>query len=152
MSRISQPYLRHTSDLSLVNISQITNKSQTYKGAIFQEEVLFTFFLFKFRGIKDAFSKENQRTFSTRAALRCPDWLLTDLVIPLEAFRGPKLPQLVSKGVSGPLSGQSGHLKATLVLWGALQVSMNMYLSIPESRFVLQISQPPKITQNWFCI
>ena len=29
---------------------------------------------------------------------------------------------------------------------------MNMYLSIPEPRFVLQISQPPQIAQNWFCI
>ena len=29
---------------------------------------------------------------------------------------------------------------------------MNMYLSILEPGFVLQISQPPKIAQNWFCI
>ena len=62
------------------------------------------------------------------------------------------LPQLVSQGVSGPFSGHLGHLKATLLLLGPLQVSMNIYLSTPEPRFVLQISQPPKIAQHWFCI
>ena len=89
---------------------------------------------------------------NTKVALRCPEWLLTGLVIPLEAFRGPKLPQLVFQGVSRPLRGQSQHLKATLVQWGPLQVSMNMYFSEPESHFVFQISRPSKIAQNWFCI
>ena len=42
-----------------------------------------------------------------------------------------------SQGMTGPVRSQSGHLKTTLVLRGALQVSMNMYLSIPEIRFVL---------------
>ena len=28
---------------------------------------------------------------------------------------------------------------------------MNMYLSILEPSFILQMSQPRKITQNWFC-
>ena len=28
---------------------------------------------------------------------------------------------------------------------------MNMYLSILEPDFALQISQPPKIARNWFC-
>ena len=70
----------------------------------------------------------------------------------LRAPQGPKVPQLVSQGVSGSLSGQSGHLKATLRQWGPLQVSINMYLPISEPGFVLQISQPPKIAQNWFCI
>ena len=37
-------------------------------------------------------------------------------------------------------------------LWGPLQVSMNMDLSFPEPGFVSQISQSPKIAQNWFCI
>ena len=88
----------------------------------------------------------------TRVVLRWPDGLLTGPIITSEPLRGPKLPQLVSQGVSGPLSGQSGHLKATLRQWGPLQVSINMYLSISEPGFVLQISQPPKIAQNWFCI
>ena len=29
---------------------------------------------------------------------------------------------------------------------------MNTYFSIPEPLFVLQISQLPKVAQNWFCI
>ena len=88
----------------------------------------------------------------TRVVLRWPDGLLTGPIITSEPLRGPKLPQLVSQGVSGPLSGQSGHLKATLRQWGPLQVSINMYLSISEPGFVLKISQPPKIAQNRFCI
>ena len=55
-------------------------------------------------------------------------------------------------GCLGIWPGQSGASQAFLVLWGPLQVSMNMYFSMPETNFVLQISQPPEITQNWFCI
>ena len=88
----------------------------------------------------------------TRVPLRWPDWLLTAPVIPWEALRGPQLPQLVAQGVSWPHRGQSGHLNATLMLWGPPQASVNMYLNISEPGFNLQISQPPKIAQNWFCI
>ena len=89
---------------------------------------------------------------STRVALRWPDWLLTGPVIPWEAHRGPKLPQLLAQRVSGQLRGQSRHLKTTLRLWGSLQVNRNMNLSISKPGFGLQISQPPKIAQNWGCI
>ena len=89
---------------------------------------------------------------STIVALRGPDQLLTGPAILWEALRGPKLPQLVSQGVSWPLRGLSGHLKATLMLWGPPQASVNMYLYISEPGFNLQISQPPEIAQNWFCI
>ena len=51
-----------------------------------------------------------------------------------------------------PVWSQSGNLKTTLVLCGQLQVSLNMYLSFPELRFVLWISQPLNIAQSWFCI
>ena len=77
-----------------------------------------------------------------------PDW-------PGHTLRGPHRPQVAPTGlleVSRQLRSQSGHLKATLRLWGPLQVSMNIYLSISEPGFVLQISQPPKIAQNWFGI
>ena len=33
-----------------------------------------------------------------------------------------------------------------------LQVITNMIVSVSESHFGLQISQPPNITQKWFCI
>ena len=48
----------------------------------------------------------------------------------------------------GPVKSLLGHLKTTLVMCGQLQVSMNMYLSMPETYFVLQISEPPEIAQN----
>ena len=51
-----------------------------------------------------------------------------------------------------PVSGQLGHLKAILVLSGALQVSMNMNLSILEPHFVMQISEPPNIAEKRICI
>ena len=54
---------------------------------------------------------------STRVVLRLPDWLQTGLIITSESLRGPRLPQLVFQGVSGPLSGQSGHLKGTTRGW-----------------------------------
>ena len=57
-----------------------------------------------------------------------------------------------SEGLSGYYWATQGHLKAPLRLWGPIYVSMNMYLSISEHSFVVQISQPPKIAQNWFCI
>ena len=81
----------------------------------------------------------------TREVLRWPVRLLTGPIITSEPLRGPKLPQLVSQGVSGPLRGQSGHLKATLMLWRPLQASINMYSSISEPGFVFQISEPPEI-------
>ena len=65
----------------------------------------------------------------TRVVLWWTDGLLTGPIITSEPLRGPKLAQPVSQGVSGPLSGQSGHLKATLRQWGPLQVIINMYLS-----------------------
>ena len=70
----------------------------------------------------------------------------------LRGPQGPQLPQLVSQGVPWPLRGQSGHLKATLMLWGPPQAIVNMYLYISEPGLNLQISHPPKIAQNWFCI
>ena len=88
----------------------------------------------------------------TRVALRCCDWPLSGLDTPWKTSWGNLGPLKASKGMTSPVRSHSGHLKATLVLWGPLQVSMNMYLSISEPRFVLQISQPPKIVQNWFCI
>ena len=70
-------------------------------------------------------------------------------------LRNPQEPLVAPTGLSGCVwttQGPFGHIKATRRLWGPLQVSMNMYLSISEPGFVLQITQPPKIAQNWFCI
>ena len=57
-----------------------------------------------------------------------------------------------SLGMTWSVSSQLGHLKAILVLWGPLQISMNINLSISELHFVLQIYQTPDIAQKWFCI
>ena len=86
---------------------------------------------------------------STKKALRCPDWLPTGLVISREALRGPKLPQLVSQGVSGPVGASQGHSRA-------VRTTSDQYEYVPvfsgTPLFVLKISQLPKVAQNWFCI
>ena len=84
---------------------------------------------------------------SVRLTSKCPDWHLTGPVNPWGTSLGNFRPLRASR----PVSGQLGHLRAIPVLWGPLQVNMNMNLCISESIFVLQISQPPKITQKWFC-
>ena len=61
-------------------------------------------------------------------------------------------PLRTSQGMTRPVGSQLGHLKAILVLWGPLQVSMNINSSISETHFVLQISQPLNIAQKLFCI
>ena len=50
---------------------------------------------------------------STKMALRYPNWLLTGLAILWEAPRGPKLPKLVSHGLS-----TSGHYEYRYVYFG----------------------------------
>ena len=88
---------------------------------------------------------------SVRLTSRCPDWHLTGPANPWETSLGNFGPRRASQGMSRPISGQLGHLRAIPVLWGPLQVNMNMNLCISEPHFVLQISQPPNNTQEWFC-
>ena len=81
----------------------------------------------------------------TRLAPDCPG----------DTLKGPQGPPVAPTGLSGGVLatlGLSGHLKATLMLLGPPQASVNMYLYISEPSFNLQISQPPEIAQNWFCI
>ena len=74
---------------------------------------------------------------SIRVALRCPDWPLSGQDTPWETSWGNWGTLRASQGMTRAVKSQSGHLKATLVLWGPPQVSMNMYLTIPEPCFVL---------------
>ena len=86
---------------------------------------------------------------SARLVSRCPHWPLPVPDNLWETSLGNLGPLRASQGMTRPASSQLGHLKAILVLWGPLQISMNIILSIS---IVLQISQPPNIVQKWFCI
>ena len=88
---------------------------------------------------------------SVRLTSRCPDWHLTGPANPWETSLSNFGPLRASQGMTRPVSGQLGHLRAIPVLWGPLQVNMNMNLCISEPHFVLQISQPRIIPQKWFC-
>ena len=59
---------------------------------------------------------------STRVALRCPNWLLTNVVKPWEALRGPELSQLgcpdhsaSSQGISRPLWCCEDHFRSVWI-------------------------------------
>ena len=89
---------------------------------------------------------------SARLDLRCTNWPLCGPGHPWETSLSNSGPLRASQGMIRSVRVELGHLKAILVLWGTLQVSMNMNLSISEPNFVLQISQSPNIAQKWFCI
>ena len=89
---------------------------------------------------------------SAKLAPRCTNWPLSGAGHPWKTSLGNFGPLRASQGMIRPVKGQLGYLKAILVLWETLQISMNMNLSILEPDFVLYISQPPYIAQKWFCI
>ena len=73
---------------------------------------------------------------SARLASRCPYGPLIGPDNPWETSVGIFGPLRASQGMTRPVGSQLGHLKAILVLWGLLQVSMNIHLSILELHFV----------------
>ena len=89
---------------------------------------------------------------SDRLAPRCTNWPLSGPGHPWETSLGNSGPLRASQDMIRSVRVEMGHLRAILVLWGTLQVSMNMNLSISEPNFVLQISQSPNNAQKWFCI
>ena len=52
----------------------------------------------------------------------------------------------------GPVWDLLGYPEATLRPLVKLSASINLNLSISQPYFVFQISQPPNMAQEWFCI
>ena len=89
---------------------------------------------------------------SAKLASRFPYWPLSGPDNPWETSLGNFGPLGASQSMARPVSSQLGYLKAILVLWGTLQISLIKNLSISELHFVLQISTPSNSAQICFCI
>ena len=140
--QISKPFFSSENWETYINLEYKTNFVRFWGAEIFGKQY----------GVLEYTSTQS---FWPEVVLTLPEWPWDILTVPCVAQTPLGRPVGATWGPLGPLRSvrnQSGHLKATLVLWGPLQVSMNVYLSLPEPRFVSLISQPPKIAQNWFCI